>query len=595
MDRYRTRLTIWHDQFLILIHGGFRLFRHIQLYGIRQTAYRLIRTISQQLSYARWILKNEPASHCFDELRGNCATWQVRPLISVLMPTFNSNMNYLDQAINSVREQVYPHWQLCIADDMSLDPEILRYLKKIAEDDNRIIVSFRDVNGHISAASNTALMMASGDWLILLDHDDLLHPMSLYRVAEVLQTRSDANLIYSDEDKITTNGKRFAPYFKGQYNRELMWAQNLISHLGCYRRRLVVELGGFRLGYEGSQDYDLALRVIEHSHPSQIIHIPHVLYHWRAVPGSTALAASEKNYASPASRKALQDHLSRIGIRAMVTPAQKASMMNRVEIELSTESPLVSIIISSQERPDLLDQCIRAVQKHTDYKNIEIIILKSDDSTNISKQQNLAAQRAAGEYLCMMSSNIEPTRGDWLKEMLSFAQLQEIGAVGARLVSPGKVRFLRHIGLVAGLGGVVGYAHAGLDAKQVGYFGRAVLHQRLTAVTQRCMVIQKERFVSVGGFDESLFGDLSDLDLCLKLSRDGYHSVFTPYAELLFYETTQYSACSTPTSRMSAERVLDSIKTRWGDHFTNDRYYSPNLSLERGDFSIASVSRAPSW
>jgi GT2 family glycosyltransferase len=436
------------------------------------------------------------------------------------------------------------------------------------------------VNGHISAASNTALMTASGEWLALLDHDDLLHPMALYRVAEVLQTRSDANLIYSDEDKMTTNGRRYAPYFKGQYNRELMWAQNVISHLGCYRRRLVIEIGGFRLGYEGSQDYDLALRVIEHSHPSQIIHIPHVLYHWRAVPGSTALASSEKNYASPASRKALQDHLSRIGIQALVGPAPAAPTMNRVEIEQLTESPLVSIIISNQERPDLLDQCIRAIQKNTDYKNIEIITLESNDVSNISAQQNLAAQKASGEYLCMMNSNIEPTSAGWLKEMLSFAQLQDIGAVGARLVSPGKSSSLRHIGLVAGLGGVVGCAHAGLEAKQVGYFGRAVLHQRVTAVTQRCLVTRKDRFLSVGGFDESLFGDFSDLDLCLKLSRAGYHSVFTPYAELLFHEEPKYPACTTPTN----QHAVDLINTRWGDHIKHDRYYSPNLSLERSDF-----------
>jgi cellulose synthase/poly-beta-1,6-N-acetylglucosamine synthase-like glycosyltransferase len=255
---------------------------------------------------------------------------------------------------------------------------------------------------------------------------------------------------------------------------------------------------------------------------------------------------------------------------------------------------LVSIIISNQERPDLLDQCIRAIQENTDYENIEIITLESNVSSNISAQQNLAAHTASGEYLCMMSSHIEPTGAGWLKEMLSFAQLQDIGAVGARLLSPGKVSSLRHIGLVAGLGGVVGYAHAGLEDQQVGYFGRAVLHQRVTAVTQRCMVIRKDRFISVGGFDESLFGDFSDLDLCLKLSRAGYHSVFTPYAELLFHDVPEYSASTAPASRMNFEYALDLLKTRWGDQIKNDRYYSPNLSLNHNDFRISSLSRAPS-
>lgn len=591
MDRYLNRLMNWYDLLRTLVHGGFRVFRHLQLHGVKQTAYKIARSMRQQSSYANWILKHEPASRLFDELKSNCAGWQVKPFISVLMPTFNSNLIYLDQAINSLRNQVYPYWQLCIADDASNDPEVLRYLKKISSEDERIIVSFRDANGHISAASNTALMTATGDWVALLDHDDLLHPLALYRVAEVLQSRPDAHLIYSDEDKITTHGRRYAPYFKGEYNRELMWAQNVISHLGCYRRRLVVDVGGFQLGYEGSQDYDLALRVIEHSHPSQIIHIPHVLYHWRALPGSTALASSEKDYASPASRRALQAHLSRIGILASVGPAPRAPTMNRVKIELPSAIPLVSIIISNQDRPDLLEQCIRAIQKHTDDKNIEIIPLERHACANISAQQNIAAQSASGEYLCMMSSHIEPTSAGWLEEMLSFAQLQDVGAVGARLVSPGKDSRLRHIGLVAGLCGAVGYAHAGLDAKHTGYFGRAVLHQRLTAVTQRCLVIRKDRFISVGGFDESLCGDFSDLDLCLRLSRAGYHSVFTPHAELLFHEVP---ANPNTTNRRDVERAQDLINTRWMDELANDRYYSPNLSLDHSDFRISNFSRPPS-
>jgi len=346
------------------------------------------------------------------------------------MPTFNSNLTYLEKAIASVRNQAYPYWQLCIADDASSNPAIRRYLQKLSDEDERIVVSFRQTNGHISAASNTALHTATGDWIALLDHDDLLHPLALYCVAEVLQSRSNVNLIYSDEDKISSKGRRYEPYFKGQYNRELMWAQNVVSHLGCYRRSLVMEIGGFRLGYEGSQDYDLALRVIERSSPEEIIHIPRVLYHWRAIPGSTALATSEKNYASPASRKALRDHLERIGIQASVEPAGEGGSMNRVKIQLIDPRPKVSIFIVTKDRPDLLDQCIQSIRDKTAYENIEITVVKDLDFRNLSELQNMAAKSASGEYLCMMNSNTEVNGGNWLEEMLSFAQQPE----SARLV-----------------------------------------------------------------------------------------------------------------------------------------------------------------
>jgi glycosyltransferase involved in cell wall biosynthesis len=594
MSGYLSDLTKCVALSRSLMHQGLRLYRHLTLHGIKRTAEKIMDVLSQRAIYAVWILNNEPLANRYAEIKRASEVWHIQPLISVLMPTFNSNITYLEQAIASVRNQAYPYWQLCIADDASSDPAIRRYLQKLSDEDERIIVSFRQINGHISAASNTALHAATGDWVALLDHDDLLHPLALYCVAEVLQSRSDANLIYSDEDKISSKGRRYEPYFKGQYNRELMWAQNVVSHLGCYRRSLVMEIGGFRLGYEGSQDYDLALRVIEHSRPEQIIHIPRVLYHWRAIPGSTALAPSEKNYASPASREALRDHLERIGIRALVEPVGDAPSMNRVKIELTVQRPTISVLLSTKDRPDLLDQCIRSIRDKTAYENIEIIVVESFDSLNLSELQNRAAKSASGEYLCMMNSNIEVNSSNWLEEMLSFAQLPEIGTVGARLINPDADAGVQHVGLVAGLGGVVGYAHRGLGIRQIGYFGRAVLHQRLTAVTQYCMLIRKDRFIAVGGFDERLLGDFADLDLSLRLRQSGYSSVLTPYSELFFHALTDPSNREKFTNPGIDAHQAELVNKRWGDKICNDPYYSPNLSLEHSDYRLARCSRVTS-
>lgn len=579
---------------VIWFRNGLRLKGYLMQHGIKGTVKRLWEFYNNQVNYASWILKNEPSVDCYEEIRKNCECWNLKPIISILMPTFNSNLEYLELAISSVRNQTYPYWQLCIADDASSNPEILRYLKKLSKEDPRIIVTFSDVNEHISAASNRALKTATGDWVALLDHDDMLNPLALNHIVSALQIRLDANIIYSDEDKISTTGKRYAPYFKGGFNRELMWSQNAISHLGCYRRSLVVDLGGFRVGFEGSQDYDLALRVIERSRVDQIIHVPRVLYHWRAIPGSTAMAANEKDYASPAARKALREHLQRIGISAIVVPAPCISNMNRVKIDITKQRPTVSVLISTQERPDLLDRCISTIQNDSDSIDLEIIVLENTSPTNLSVMQNIAANRASGEYLCMLSSNVETASQKSLQEMLSFAQLREVGAVGARLVHSGREGRVKHVGLVLELAGIVGYAHAGLEVDRAGYFGRAVLHQRVTAVTQRCMVINKDRFLSVGGFDESLFGELGDLDLCLRLRRAGFHSIFTPYAEFRLNSEPQQTQGNLKTNSTNAERALDLMRARWGDELKNDPYYSVNLSLKHCDYRVSSSSRARS-
>ena len=557
--------------------------------------------------YQNWIAGNEAPATEYPQLARQAAGWAVRPLVSVLMPTYNSPLVFLKEAIESVQAQVYPHWELCIADDASPRAEVREFLRQAAKNDPRIVLTERTDNGHISASSNTALASAKGEWVALLDHDDRLHPLALLRVVEALQGRPDANLVYSDEDKITEDGVRYEPYFKGEYNRELMWAHNMISHLGCYRRQLLQDIGGFRTGFEGSQDYDLALRVIEHSRPDQIVHVAAVLYHWRAIAGSTALASDQKPYAELASRKALQEHLDRMGIAASVEAAPEIPSMNRVRLQLPTPLPLVSILIPTRDRIELLKTCIDSLRGLSTYPNTEIIVidngscepeslkyfdelrqqgvqvLRDDSPFNYAALNNRAAHLAKGEFICLMNNDIEIITPDWLQEMLSFAALPGMGAVGTRLWYPDN-QGLQHGGVIIGLCGVAGHAHSRLPRGQVGYFGRVALHHRLLAVTAACLLIRKSHFMAVNGLDEQLAVAFNDVDLCLRLHKAGYACVYTPYAEMVHHESASRGDDLTGARR---ERFVSEVKfmqDRWQDQLLADPFYSPNLSMWHGDF-----------
>lgn len=588
----------------------------LQKKGVRGVLQRIETELDHGCAYLHWIERHEPsASECV-HLGAMVQDWNYRPLISVLMPTYNSPLNYLREAVASVQAQIYPHWELCIADDASTDPEVVCYLRELIKQDSRIKVTFREKNGHISASSNSALALAMGDWVALLDHDDRLNPLALLHVVGALQTHSDAHIVYSDEDKIDANGVRFGPYFKGNFNRELMWAQNMISHLGCYKRTVLLDIGGFRLGFEGSQDYDLALRVLERCRPDQVIHVPHVLYHWRAIAGSTALAPDQKPYADSASRRALSEHLDRVGISAHVEPAPAIPNMNRVRPMLPQKLPLVSILIPTRDQLGLLKTCIESIELKTTYPHFEIVIVDNGSTEpdcliyldslsqrgiklirdprpfNYSALNNLAASQAQGEFLCLMNNDIEIVNGDWLEEMLSFAALPGIGAVGAKLWYPNEKDGLQHGGVVIGMGGVAGHAHVGLPRGQVGYFGRIALHHRLMAVTAACMLVRKNNYFQVGGLDESIAVAFNDVDFCLRLHEAGLACILTPYAEMIHHESASRGDDMSDAQRerfMNEERFMHQ---RWGEFLKHDPFFSPNLSLQHPDFRPADKSRA---
>ena len=582
--------------------------------GPQAVASAVYRATDQSFSYAEWIAQNEAPAHLYSHFKEKSLGWQHQPLVSVVMPTYNSPLHFLAQAIESVQAQVYPHWELCIADDASTNPEVQAFLREAAQKDARISVVLRNQNGHISESSNSALEIAKGEWVALLDHDDLLHPMALYELVNTLQSHPEAQVVFSDEDKIDEKGERFGPYFKTDYNPELMWAQNMISHLGCYKKSTLDAIGGFRKGFEGSQDYDLALRVIQRSKPYQIVHIPRVLYHWRAIIGSTALAPNEKPYAETASRKALFEHLASLQIPASVEPAPDLSYMNRVRPLLQKPDPLISLLIPTKDGIDLLKQCIQSVKQKSSYKFYEILVVNNNSLLaeshiyfdqlkregirvldyphpfNFSAINNFAAAEARGEYLCLMNNDIEVQSSGWMEEMLSFAQLDHAGAVGARLWYPGN-QGLQHCGVVVGLGGVAGHAHVGLKKNEKGYFGRPVLHHRCSAVTAACLMIKKSTYFAVGGMDEQIAVAFNDVDFCLRLGDAGYHCVYTPSAELIHHEsaTRGDDLSDENRNRFMGEEAF--MKARWGERLNRDPFFSPNLSFSHTDFRMAPLSR----
>ena len=565
-------------------------------------------------TYAAWIRSFEPPASTYATLAAQHAQWAYRPLVSIVMPVYDTPEDLLREAIESVQAQIYPHWELCIADDGSTEPHVRRSLAAVRAarrtDQSR---AYREKNGDIAAASNMALELATGDFVALLDHDDLLHPLALHFVAEAIVRKPDAGLIYTDEDKIDERGQRFDPYFKCELNYELLLSQDMISHLGVYRRTLLSEIGGFREGFQGSQDYDLALRAVEKLGPEQVVHIPRVLYHWRAVADSTAPTVHEKPHAVEAARKTVVEHLARRGVSAEVMPAPELPGMTRVRFAVPNPAPLVSIIIPTRDRADLLGQCIDSLLAQTRYANYEVIIvdngsvepatfslfarlpkdririLRDDSPFNYSALNNRAVKEAKGSLVCLMNNDIEITDGEWLGEMVSFAVQPEIGAVGARLWYPdGR---LQHGGIIIGMGGVADHAHKFLAKGQSGYFGRAVLHQSFSAVTGACLVIRKEIYEEVNGLDEQLSVAFNDVDFCLRVREAGYRNVWTPFAELVHHESATRGYVTTPERWQHLLKEREFMRARWQQALFHDPAYSPNLSLNSESFDLAWPAR----
>lgn len=565
--------------------------------------------------YPGWTQEFDVLTHSARaEISARTEALKTKPLISILMPVYNCTSAWLDEAVSSVRAQIYPHWQLCIADDASTDPNVRLLIERWALIDSRIKTVFRMGNSHISATSNDALALAEGEWVALLDHDDVLAEDALFWTVEAINKHPDCRLVYSDEDKIDEAGIRSDPYFKCDWNPDLFYSQNMFSHLGVYHTALVREVGGFRLGLEGSQDYDLALRCLEKIRPDQVHHIPRVLYHWRMHADSTAHTADAKPYAMIAGARALNDHFERQCIQAK---AESVGYGYRVRYALPAELPLVSLIIPSRNQLKLLRQCVESIIEKTTYTNYELIIVDngSDDRAtlryldalaarpgvrvvrdarpfNYSALNNAAVKLARGEVVGLINNDVEVISPDWLGEMVSHALRPEVGAVGARLWYADDT--LQHAGVVLGIHGVAGHVHRFLPRGNVGYCGRASLIQSFSAVTGACLLVRKSIYEAVGGLNETeLQVACNDIDFCLKLREAGYRNIYTPYAELYHHESASRGFDDTPEKQARSAKEVAYMKQRWGELLLNDPAYSPNLSLDAEDFSLAWPPRLP--
>lgn len=580
--------------------------------GWRGVEWELRRRMRAQNDYARWVQTydtlDEAAQARIRAAVAQMGSVQEPPRIAVLMPCYSPDPRWLQAAVESVQAQLYPHWELCIADDASPDPGVREALQRMAAADARIRLVLRESNGHISQASNSALEAVTAPWIALMDHDDVLPPDALFHVARCIQAHPDARLIYSDEDKIGDDGSRSDPYFKPDWNPDLFRSQNMFSHLGVLNTALVREVGGFRKGLEGSQDWDLVLRCMERVQPAQILHIPRVLYHWRIHAQSTAKSMTAKPYAVVAGERALTEHLARTGVRGR---AEHVGIGYRVHYALPAVAPKVSIIIPTRNAQALVRQCVESIQRRSTYPDWEIVlvdngsddpaavayfqqlaqqprirVLRDDSPFNYSALNNRAVAQAQGEVIALVNNDIEVLSPGWLEEMVSLALQPGVGAVGARLWYPN--RTLQHGGVLLGPGGLAVHANKGLPRGLNGYAGRAALIQTFSAVTAACLVVRKSVYEQVGGLDEAhLAVAYNDVDFCLRLHALGLRNVWTPYAELVHHESATRGDDFAPAHRERFERERQTMLARWQSVIDHDPAYNPNLRLDSEDMGLA--------
>jgi GT2 family glycosyltransferase len=540
--------------------------------------------------YQLWLKEHAITPPRAAQIRRKATRLTYRPLVSVIMPVYNTDPPWLLDAIQSVRGQLYDNWELCIADDGSTRPGLRELLDQQAKADRRIKVTYLKKNQGIAAASNAALSLATGEFIALLDHDDELKSDALFEVVRLLNERRDLDYVYSDEDKKDPDGRLVEPFFKPDWSPDLHMSMNFVTHLSAFRKTLVDQLGGFRSAYDGSQDYDLVLRITETT--DKVAHIAKPLYTWRKIPGSAAASVEAKGFAYRAATKALKDSLIRQGLEGRVLDGL-CKTHHRVRCRI-TGNPRVSIIIPTRDRVEMLRQCIESIRKKSTYRNYGIVVvdnasreqetldylsslkgkvIRYPHDFNYAKIVNLAAREADGSVLIFLNNDTEVISPEWIEAMLEHGQRPEVAAVGARLFYPdGRVQ---HEGIIIGLGG----GSAG-NVDHGGYFGLGECIHNCSAVTGACLLTRSSLFWELGGFDERLRVAFNDVDFCLRAQQKGYRIVYTPFATLYHHESA---------SRGSLHPGEDEklFRTRWGNPGEyRDPYYNPNLDLRR-PFNIA--------
>ena len=578
----------------IIINEGWRSF-----WSKARDRLKKKKTSSMPDPYQMWIVQNEPSKQELERYRQESLSLQYRPKISIITPLRNTDEKWIKLAIESVLNQVYDNWELCIADDASTKPPVKKILRAYEKKDDRIKVKYHHEDLGISGASNEALSLASGEFIGLLDSNDELRPDALYEVAKSLNQDRSLDLIYSDEDEIDGEGHRREAFFKPDWSPDLLMSMNYISHFTVIRKDLVDSLGGFRREFEGSHEYDLFLRVTEKT--CKINHISKPLYGQRRIRRSGAACIDSKLCTSLETRKALQESLTRRGINGDVVDGYYGSYRVRYEIR---SRPLVSIIIPTRDNLALLKTCVDSIESKTSYRNYEVIIVNHDSGNpevdkylkslkynvvkysgefNFSKMNNLGVSKARGEHIIFLNNDTEVIEPGWLEAMLEHSQRPEVGMVGALLLYPPSHRLaskIQHAGVILGVEGVAHHAFRDCPAESPGYFRLPKVIRNCSAVTAACAMMKKALFEEIGGFDESIPIAFGDLDLCLRLRKKGFLIIFTPYAVLYHKESASRGFHSPPEDETCAlSRWLDTVSE-------GDPYYNRNLTFLREDYSI---------
>ena len=555
--------------------------------------------------YEQWILKHRPDKKTLRKQKKT--VFQKKPLISIVVPLYQTPEPYLRELIDSVKAQSYENWQLCLADG-SPDDRLKGFLDRNYGKENRIVYRKLEQNGGISVNTNEAVMLATGEYLMLCDHDDTLEPDALYEITKAINEKDAPDVLYTDEDKVSMDGKHyFDPNFKPDYNLFRLRENNYICHIFVVKKALTDRVGLLRTEFDGAQDYDFIFRCCEEA--DKVVHIPKVLYHWRCHMDSTAADPESKAYAYQAGRRAIKEHYQRMGIDASVEMTERPGWYRSyVKIQ---DNPKISIIIPNKDHIEDLELCLFSLTKRSTYKNYEILIVENNSEKpetfeyykklpdrypkvkvltwekefNYSAINNFAAKQVEGAYLLFLNNDVEILTPQWMEEMLQICQQKDVAITGAKLYYPDDT--IQHAGVVLGLGGIAGHIMCKASREDPGYFGRTVTVQEISAVTAACMLIRTEDFWNAGGFDETFQVAFNDIDLCMKVRAAGKKIVFTPYAELYHYESKSRGLEDTPEKQFRFDKEVKAFEAKWSEQLAKgDPYYSPNLSVTEGDCSL---------
>ena len=585
------------------IQKGFRYLKH---YGPREFWIRLHERFEpEEVPYDPWYEAYIPDETALEKQRKH--PFAYAPKISVVVPAYRTPSVFLKQMLESVLAQTYANWELCIANGSPEDKEMCQILDGYQTQDPRIRWQPLKANLGIAENTNAAFEMAQGDYIGLMDHDDLLAPNALFEVVQALNTDPRPEVVYTDEDKVTMDLKEhFQPHLKPDFNLDLLRSNNYICHFFTVSRAIMEKVGGFRREYDGAQDYDFIFRCVEAA--GCVAHVPEILYHWRTHKASTADNPASKMYAFDAGKRAIEAHLERTGTPGVVSHTKDLGFY-RVKYPVQG-SPLVSVIIPNKDEKDTLQACIRSIRENTSYKHYEILIVENNSTTdeifeyykqlskepdvrilrwngvfNYSAINDFGAKNARGDYFLFLNNDITVITPDWMEEMLGVCQRREVGAVGVKLLYPDNT--IQHAGCVVGMGGIAGHMFVDMPAERTGYLHKASLLQDMSAVTAACMMVKKSEFDSVKGFDETFQVAFNDIDLCMKFRASGKKIVFTPYAELYHYESKSRGLEDTPEKQFRFDKEVKRFQEKWAQQLEmGDPYYSPNLSVTEGDCSL---------